>query len=152
MRVAIVRSLVAMIACAVGMPVLLTAQSQLLQERPSFDVVSIKKRQPRPGTLEELIPIRTGGRFRINTSVTGLIALAYGLSAPQQIVGAPAWAASDTFTIEARTRPPGVRPPGDPSLPSLTTALREQLGFALEASRSPVEVIVVTSVEPPTEN
>jgi hypothetical protein len=87
MRVAIVRSLVAMIACAVGMPVLLTAQSQPPQERPSFDVVSIKKRQPRPGTLEELIPIRTGGRFRINTSVTGLIALAYGLSAPQQIVG-----------------------------------------------------------------
>lgn len=42
--------------------------------------------------------------------------------------------------------------PLDPSLPSLTTALRDQLGFKLEATKNLTEVLVIDSVDPPTEN
>lgn len=46
--------------------------------------------------------------------------------------------------------PPGVElPPVDPNAPSLFTALQEQLGLKLEATRGPVEVLVVDSVDRP---
>ena len=39
-----------------------------------------------------------------------------------------------------------------PNAPSLITALREQLGLRLESTRAPVEVLVVDSVQKPSEN
>ena len=50
--------------------------------------------------------------------------------------------------------PPGVTlPPGltlpSPDGPSLNTALREQLGLKLDATRGPVDVLVVDSLEQP---
>ncbi|MDE3197849.1 MAG: TIGR03435 family protein [Acidobacteriota bacterium] len=48
--------------------------------------------------------------------------------------------------------PPGVEPPASPDGPSLFTALAEQLGLKLEAAKGPVEVLVIDSVEKPTEN
>ena len=41
-------------------------------------------------------------------------------------------------------------PPASPDGPSLFTALREQLGLRLEATRGPVKVLVIDSVEQPT--
>ena len=53
--------------------------------------------------------------------------------------------------------PPGGLPPGapplppiDPNGPSLTTALQEQLGLKLDATRGPVQMFVIDKVSQPT--
>jgi uncharacterized protein (TIGR03435 family) len=43
-------------------------------------------------------------------------------------------------------------PPADPSGPSIFTAVQEQLGLRLESTKGPVEVLVIDSVQKPTEN
>jgi uncharacterized protein (TIGR03435 family) len=45
-----------------------------------------------------------------------------------------------------------IPPPPAPALPSLGTVLEEQLGFKLEATRMPIEVLVIERVNRPSEN
>ena len=43
-------------------------------------------------------------------------------------------------------------PPGPSQDPSIFTSLEERLGLKLDAARAPVEVLVIQSVEKPSEN
>jgi bla regulator protein blaR1 len=43
-------------------------------------------------------------------------------------------------------------PPTDPNRPSIFTAIQEQLGLRLESQKSPVDMILIDSVEKPSEN
>jgi uncharacterized protein (TIGR03435 family) len=57
------------------------------------------------------------------------------------------------FTHEptaSAVNPAQAPPVVDPDLPSLATALQEQLGLKLESARAPVEVLVIDSVDRPT--
>ena len=58
------------------------------------------------------------------------------------------------FAAEQRGQPPpGVDVPApDPDAPSLFTALQEQLGLKLESTKGPVDVLVIDSVEHPTQD
>ena len=47
---------------------------------------------------------------------------------------------------------PAVDAANAPNVPSLTSALREQLGLRLESTRAPVEVLVIDRIQPPTSN
>ena len=56
-----------------------------------------------------------------------------------------------TFDFGATFRGPGAPPPSD-DVPSLFTAVREQLGLRLEPSRTERDVLVIDRLERPTEN
>ena len=81
--------------------------------------------------VQRYVVDRTGltGNFDIDLTFT-----------PEQIGGGGAGAA------------PGVAPAPDMAGASIFTALQEQLGLKLESSRGPVKVLVIDSVQPPTED
>ena len=59
---------------------------------------------------------------------------------------------SGAWDFELTFAPPGLAPDAaaDGNIPSLFTALHEQLGLKLEATRGPAEVLVVDRIEHPT--
>ena len=94
-------------------------------------------------TMADFAAMISGTAQRVVLDKTGLtgyydIALTYTPSGDQLPQGPP---------------PPGATPPPiDPDGPSFFTAVQEQLGLKLESQRGPVEVVVIDSISPPTEN
>jgi uncharacterized protein (TIGR03435 family) len=95
-------------------------------------------------TMEQFAQMISGTAQRVVLDKTGLtgyydIALNFTPSGDQLPQGAP---------------PPGApaAPPIDPDGPSFFTAIQEQLGLKLDNQRGPVEVVVIDSIQQPTEN
>ena len=83
-----------------------------------------------------------------------VIATATTASSAQEQTPAPPPPSSEAevkfeVTSVKKSGPPGLTLPS-PDGPSLNTALQEQLGLKLEATRGPVDVLVIDSVEQPT--
>jgi bla regulator protein blaR1 len=63
------------------------------------------------------------------------------------------WEFELSYALDPAQGPPGLRGPGeeppafDPNAPSLFTAVQEQLGLKLEATRGPVDVLLVSRLE-----
>ena len=57
-----------------------------------------------------------------------------------------------TYTPTGDQLPQGAPPPIDPDGPTFFTAIQEQLGLKLDNQRGPVEVVVIDSIQQPTEN
>ena len=114
---------------------------------------------PPPGPNSPVVCGTRGGPGRIDVGGMPMVTFANMLSGRVQrtvvdrtgLTGA--WDFAITFAPESAPipAPPGVElPPGDPTAPSLFTAIQEQLGLKLQSTKGPVEVLVVDSIERPT--
>jgi uncharacterized protein (TIGR03435 family) len=72
------------------------------QERPTFEVASVKPRTLPGTTLSAPQGARPGGAFgMVNSTVARLVMYAYDLP-DYQVIGGPAWVRTDRFDISAR--------------------------------------------------
>jgi uncharacterized protein (TIGR03435 family) len=85
---------------------------------PTFEVATIKPSKPEaPGKMFRV----QGRRFRtLNTTLNDLISFAYGVHS-KQVIGAPAWADTDKFDIDAE--PDGEGAPNDKQWKSMVQKL-----------------------------
>ena len=113
---------------ALSIASLILTPALFLAQTPSFDVASIK---PNVSTgADSSIQANPNGRFTAtNTSLRTLILRAYGLH-DSQLIGAPAWIATERFDVNARTDAPLPNGP-NALMPPLRTLLAER--FRLRA-------------------
>ena len=94
---------------------LLARNAQVSAQDPVFDVVSVKP-DANPSAQIGIRPV-FGNRFSAAITVQLLIAVAYGERSTlpdHQVVGAPSWAASDRYEINATFDGPMTSVPGGP--------------------------------------
>ena len=94
---------------------LLARNAQVSAQDPVFDVVSVKP-DANPAAQIGIRPV-FGNRFSAAITVKLLIAVAYGERSTlpdHQVVGAPSWAASDRYEINATFDGPMTSVPGGP--------------------------------------
>jgi uncharacterized protein (TIGR03435 family) len=105
---------------------------------PVFAVATIKPSDPnRPG---KLFTVRGPDVLTINTTLSDLITMAYGIH-PRQLTGAPAWVESDKFDITGRPEAPG-----QPSVDQMKIMLQKLVvdRFQLKFHREKKELAVYT--------
>ena len=98
-----------------------------------------------------------GSGLTSGCTAPGLATFADGLAIALDVPVIDATGLTGSFYYHLRTQfqmfPPALRlPDNDSGLPALSTALDEQFGIRLESRRGPVEVLVIDSVQPPTDN
>lgn len=107
---------------------------------PSFEVATIKPSKPdEPG---KAFLVR-GNRFKtINTTLSELISFAYGVH-PKQVIGAPAWAGTDKFDIDAQ--PDGEGAPSDKQWKGMLQKLIvERFKFTFHRDKKELSVYVLS--------
>ncbi len=108
---------------------------------PSFEVATVKP--SKPDTPGKMFGVR-GRQFKtVNTTLDDLISFAYGVHA-KQVIGAPAWAATDKFDINAE--PDGECAPSDKQWKIMVQKLladRFQFGFHRDKKELSVYVLSV---------
>jgi uncharacterized protein (TIGR03435 family) len=110
---------------------------------PNFEVATIKPSKPdEPG---KLFLVTRDNRFKtVNTTLSELMSFAYGVH-PKQVVGAPNWATTDKFDIDAK--PDGEGAPNDKQWKGMLQKLlveRYKLTFHHEKKELSVYVLTVT--------
>lgn len=142
-------------------------------ERPTVDCAAVRGRGPGPGGAPAgpPAPPKPGERppcgmfMGPGNIAAGSVTMAQFANSLAARVGRPVidktgldglWAFDLSFAAElppGAQLPPGVQlPPTDPNAPTLFTALQEQLGVKLDATKGPVDVVVIDSVDHPTED
>ncbi len=113
------------------------------------DGIKMKPAQPGAGPVGGPSAAPRGpGRIRAN-SISMLIPI-LGFSAGRKVVDKTGL--TGLYQIDLNFAPDPLPPGVDPTLPSLFTALREQLGLRLVSETGSVDTFVVESVEKPSEN
>ena len=106
------------------------------------------------------------GSMRFQDSGLGLLAYQLSLQLGRKVIDKTGLTGQYDFTLEWAPEPgqggpesiglppdPNFRlPPGDQNRPSIFTAVQEQLGLRLDSQKGPVDMIVIDSVEKPSEN
>jgi uncharacterized protein (TIGR03435 family) len=109
---------------------------------PSFEVATIKPSKPdQPGKMFRVM----GRRFKtVNTTLNDLISFSYGVHS-KQVIGAPVWADTDKFDIDAE--PDGEGAPSDKQWKGMVQKLlaeRFKLSFHRDKKELSVYVLSVT--------
>jgi uncharacterized protein (TIGR03435 family) len=118
---------------------------------------------PEPPQLPDGSPAcgtRFGPGGRLTSGGTPMTRLAQILSQPAGRIVVDRTGLTGLFDLLVEFAPDDARAPGgaptaapaDSNVPSLFTAIEEQLGLKLQPDRAPVEVLVIDSVKRPTEN
>lgn len=104
------------------------------------------------------------GRFQVAGQSMAAFANSLGMQVGRPVLDETGLQGAYDFTLTfmpdaGRGMPAGPPPPGapelppiDPNAPALPTALQEQLGLKLESAKGPVEMIVIDSIDQPTED
>jgi uncharacterized protein (TIGR03435 family) len=126
-----------------GPALFLVAVLSFAQEKPSFDVASIKPNPDGSGSFSADIAPDGRVTFR-NFNVWNLIRFAYGLR-DLQMSGGPAWIKSRGFDIQAQPAPSATPVPRDQTLRMLQTLLEDRfhLKWHRESPEGPAYALTI---------
>lgn len=128
-------------ALALSLGVAVAAQTP---SEPSFDVVSVKRNASSDGA--RMIRNAPGNLSAFNIPIRQLIQMAFQVQ-DFQIVGAPDWAATEGYDVEARFDPTapgaGVAPGQPPMLPMIRTLLRDRFGMVARTETREMPVLAL---------
>jgi len=126
--------------------VALAIASASAQDRPSFEVASVKPNKS--GDNRIMLGMQPGGRFTANNVTLRMLIRQAWLLQDFQIVGGPGWLGSDRFDIVAKAEGnPAPTPPGGPPGPlvlMLQSLLAERFKLAVHTEMREMPIYALT--------